>query len=236
MARPIQEPTVSEEKWSGDTQQVLRHPAFGQVVVSKVTGQRHLYGSDFTHHQYVTVTLYESETHRSLARDWPFAKKAICSFAMSEAQWAAFVSSFNNGSGTQCTIEDRIMDDGKYHMMPDFPLRDTRLEYKKESVETLDDTLKTINEAINDIENITAGLSKAKQAAVKECLLKVRQELRSNIPFIMNSLSEHVENTIEHSKVEVEAYINNTIMRRGLAELQKGAQILEIESEVKSKT
>jgi hypothetical protein len=102
--RPIQEPTITRETgpMEGD---LYQHPAYGQIQANRVSGNASLYGSDFEHNGYVTVAIRRSELKRSLSTDWPFAREELIEVAMSESQWAHFVSAMNTGQGAQCTIQ-----------------------------------------------------------------------------------------------------------------------------------
>lgn len=84
MARKTEKITVTHDGLHDC--EVMRHPAFGQISVSRVAGHRHLYGSDFAHQHYVTLTIRGSEMHRSLARDWPYAREHLVEVSLSEAQ------------------------------------------------------------------------------------------------------------------------------------------------------
>jgi len=102
MAREIEEPKLVKEDHHGKS---YEHPAFGQIRASRVSGHAVLYGSDFVHQGFVTITISTSQLQRTLAREWYFGKSEVIEVALSEAQWATFVSSMNMGSGVPCTIE-----------------------------------------------------------------------------------------------------------------------------------
>lgn len=104
MARDIVEPTTKDEKGPlGGT--VSTHPAFAQIAVHRVSGRTNLYDSDFGHNAFVTISVRRSELHRSLSQDWHMADSELIEVAMSESQWATFVSSINMGSGVPCTLQ-----------------------------------------------------------------------------------------------------------------------------------
>ena len=103
MNERFQQPTA-EKVGSNITETVESHPAYAQISASRVSGQTNLYGSDFSHQNYVTISIHASELHRSLSRDWAFSRREYIEVAMSESQWAAFVSSMNVGCGIQCTL------------------------------------------------------------------------------------------------------------------------------------
>lgn len=216
--RPIEEPKEGQ----GHDGKSITHPAFGQVVVSKVSGRTTLYGSDFDHNQFVEVTLYESELRRYLSHDWAFSGKRIVAFCMSEAQWAAMVSSFGNGSGTQVTISER---EG-VGLVPTFPLRDAGQFFKAEGdarVDIVDQRLAELETAVSEV-----SLSGKAKANLLGKIRSARQEIKSNLPFVAKSFSQHLETRLEKAKVEVNAWIQNTIARAGLAAIAK-EQPLQIE-------
>jgi hypothetical protein len=64
-----------------------------------------LYGSDFTHQNFVRIRVAKSSLRRDLSNDWVHADMSpYLEIDLSVAQWASFVSSLNVGSGTQCTL------------------------------------------------------------------------------------------------------------------------------------
>lgn len=225
MARPIQEPEVQKNDNWPDSETVLTHPAFGQIMVSRVSGITNLYGSDFKHHSYVVIRIARSELHRSLSRDWFHSRERLIEVALSEAQWATFVSAFNVGEGVPCTIE-RINNTG----VPGIPHRDESQEYKTEANQAMQDSLNDLKALRADIVENTAGLSKAKQAALLERVEKSIRSLSQTLPFIADSFAEHMENRVEKAKVEVNAYATGTVQRLGLEAIAKanGGPVLEI--------
>lgn len=213
MPRREQEPEVIPEGagWRQGAK-TYRHPADGQVVVSKVSGQTTLYGSDFYHREWVEIRVYESEFTRDLSRDWPHAKREFISFKLSEAQWAAFVSSAGNGSGTQCTL-NHVMGE----VRPDIPYRNADAEHRPELDKRIQDGLAELAEARNQL--MASGLSKAKMAPILASLNKAEQELTSNVAFVAKSYGEAMEARTEKAKVEINAYVTNAVMRAGLTAL-----------------
>lgn len=220
MARTVQEPIEGHEPGShGD--RTFDHPAFGQIMLSRIHGVSTLYGSDFRHHQCVRITIKRSQLRRGLSRDWHFSRNEIVSVDLSDAQWATFVSSFGVGEGVPCTIDSV---GGK--SVPEFPLRDSGQEYKAEADAKLAESVKALEDAIEAVKVNTVGLTKAKAAALLEPLQKAHRELAANVPFVAKQFAEHMETRVEKAKVEVNAYMTDTLMRAGLAHLQDDAPLL----------
>jgi len=101
-----QEPTIEVKKGPGNADEAVeQHPAYAQIGANRVSGGAYLYGSDFKHQHYITIQIHDSELHRQLSGDRAHSKRRLIEIAMSEAQWATFVSSLNQGGGVQCTLE-----------------------------------------------------------------------------------------------------------------------------------
>lgn len=207
---PVQEPTITEE--TGPTGGLkIEHPAFAQIAASRVSGRASLYGSDFNHHHYITITIAPSTLHRDLSRDWAHASlDAYIEVSLSEAQWASFVSSMNCGSGTQCTLTRH-----QGRMIPRLPDPISRKEqFKHEAKEAASEALaaiKELREAIND-----TSLSKKAKDELTRKANSVEARLTGSLPFVLSQFGEHMEQTVEKAKVEINAYATNAVIRAGI--------------------
>lgn len=222
--RKTEQPVTVPTKMGCVDETKTTHPAYGQIVASRVTGSTSLYGSDFLHNAYMTITIRRSELNRGLSRDWYFAGEELIEVALSEAQWATFLSSPNVGSGVPCTIDhiNRVVIPG----LPD------PIDRSKQFAGELDGTLKECTDAIEAmLEKMTEmGLPKGKTAELKGMLAKVHQELTCNLPFVGKQFGEHVEDTVEKAKQEVHGYMLGVIQRTGIAALQGMPLPLQIEA------
>lgn len=220
--RKIQEPTVSKETRGGEEYEVLRHPAFGQVSITHVSGRANLYGSDFEHHHYVTLTIKRSELHRNLSRDWNFERELVTEIALSEAQFATMISSPNR-SGVPCTFLHT-----EHEVVPSLPRRDTKKLYDAELEKKLKKSVAELEAHRDEIRTAVVKLPKKVQEQVLGPIERAITELKSNTPFVIKSFGEHMEESVERAKSEINAYVTNTVMRAGLTALQSGDPVLEI--------
>lgn len=220
MKRLVEEPVTTEEEFG---RSVTRHPAFGQIVASRVSGHQVLYGSDFRHNAYMTIKIVRSELHRSLSRDWHFGNDQVIEVALSEAQWATFVSAPNIGSGVPCTIEHI---QGQY--MPRLPDPKSRVDQFRAEVETkLQDSLQQLDVVMRELDEM--GLPKGKAARIKERLRHARLQLANNLPFMAEQFDEHMEETVKKAKAEVHGYMTGVVQRAGLGVLTQKMLPLQIE-------
>ena len=210
------EPEIKPAARAGETTET--HPAYGQIQGSRVQGSRYLYGSDFLHHNYVAIRIFDSTLDRHLSSDWPHQGRQHIEVALSEAQWANLVSSLNSGSGTQCTI-DWTRETGA---LPGIALPTDR--YKQIHAEFDEDT-REAREALAALTKDIEALPLSKVA--KERLLasagKARRALTSSIQFVTEQFDEHVENTVQKARIEVNAAVEAAVQRAGLRALGDGA-------------
>lgn len=191
----------------------VTHPAYAQISASSVTGGTYLYGSDFKHQNYVVIRIKKSELVRGLSTDWPFAREEVVEVALSESQWATFVSAMNRGEGVQCTLQSV---GGK--SIPQIPESARAHEkFKLEASEASDEALRAIESLQAKIAD--SKLSQKTKDEVSKSLSFIRDRTQSNMKFIMEQFGEHMEKTVQKARTEISAYAQNTIMRTGIAAL-----------------
>lgn len=192
---------------------VETHPAYAQIGASRCSGSSHLYASDFTHHNFITISIHRSEMNRSLSRDWPNAREEYIEVALSESQWATFVSSLNAGQGTCCTLRHL-----RGTVVPELPAPQSRADqFSAEAKEDASEALAALRTLADQIEQ-TPMTQKAK-ATLLGHVHTARRKLDDSIPFVAKSFVEHVEHVKEAAKVEVNAHVNAVIARAGIAAL-----------------
>jgi hypothetical protein len=207
--KKTQAPTVTKSGGPvSDT--VEKHPAYGQIHASRVSGGIFLYGSDFNHQHFIRIGITTSELHRGLSNDYHFARDHLIEVSLSEAQWATFVSSLNHGSGVPCTINHI-----KGEQIPELPFATDRHKQIKEEAQ---DRMKVALEALSGLRASieSSKLSGKQQKEFLSQVDRVRMNIAENLQFVADQFDEHVEKTIEHAKVEIGAYVTSTIARAGI--------------------
>lgn len=222
--REVQEPILLDDAGiSGDGQR-FTHPAFGQIAVHRVQGLAVLYGSDFVHHGYVTISISRSDLMRDLSHDWPLPRAELIEVALSEAQWATFVSSLNIGTGVQCTIQRH---EGK--LVPGLPdPQDTTAQFMTEADERLGRAIAELERLRTLIDSEELKASGKTREVMRGAVNSALTNLRSNLPFVARSFGEHMQRRAEKAKVEIMAWMHRTIQRAGLQALTKGEAPLEL--------
>jgi hypothetical protein len=189
------------------------HPSFAQISASNVSGGTYLYGSDFHHQHYVTIRIKRSEMNRNLSNDWPHAREELIEVALSESQWATFVSSMNRGEGVQCTIQHY---EGK--MVPQIPRIKSRIgQFQAEGEASAEEAVNAITELRDEI-NSSKLSQKQKDAWIRK-LDFIEGRTTGNLRFVASQFVEHMEGVVQKAKTEISAFAQNLIMRTGLSKL-----------------
>lgn len=196
-----------------------KHPAYGKVSVTRVSGQADLFQVDYPQQHYIKLAISQASVERNLSQDWVFDSKQLIEINMSEVQWARLLSSMNT-TGVPCTLNSYIDPVTKEYLRPTMPsnIENKSEMFKSEIRETVDDGMKTLNALISELTSLSeAGVTtkKADIVALKNKAEKVYRELMQNLPFVLKQADEAIESAVEAGKGEVSAFIDHSMMRLG---------------------
>ncbi len=200
------------------------HESWISLVLSKVSAQpgQRLFDSEITHNRYVTVTVCRCTRTRDLNHDWKHAEQTLMEFAMSQAQWGAFVSSFGEGGGVPATLFfDR---NGPVAQAP----------YESRMAESVRDVRAAGTEAFAEIregyEALEAAFERgAGKREMREMIRTLKYRITNapaNMEFAAESLTTHVENVVTKARADVEAMVVDAAARGGLALEAESLQLL----------
>ena len=184
------------------------------VAASRVSGHANLFDSEHKHQAFIALRISTAERERNLSRDWIYSDKEICEVYMSQAQWATMISSLSSGSGIPATLQ---------HILQE------RVEQPPEPEARVDlfsgEMAKTLSGVIGRIDEMAKGrLTKAQLSE----LAMMKQDIKSNLPFVASQFDEHMENRVERAKADVEAHMNNAISRVGLAAIAQSENLVRM--------
>lgn len=206
-----------------------QHPAWILVGASRVsaTPGAVLFDSDILHQHYVIVRIRRATRKRNLNHDWIHAdgRHSIVEIAMSEAQWASFVSTMNVGDGVPATLKwDATRDDPRVPAPPYQP----RLQVSMEEVHN------AALEAQKDVLEAFAAYKEKKTVDNLRTLQARIDNLAPNIDFAAQSLAKHAENVVTRARADIEAFVVTKAQQLGLepGDLGEMPQLTEGESEL----
>lgn len=201
--REVVEPTLDEY---GHEQ----HPAWVLVGASRVSHTPPgavLFDSDIRHQHYVTVRVKRARRKRDLNHDFKSGRETIVEFAMSEAQWASFVSSMNTGDGVPATLEwDATLDN------PDVP----GMSFAPRLQVSMDEVHGAASRAQRIVQEAFEAYAEKKSAENLRTLKYAIENMTANIDFAASSLSEHAENVVQRARADVEAFVLQKARQLGI--------------------
>lgn len=198
MAREVTSITVAEDGTES-------HESWLVLQLSKVSatpGMR-LFDSEITHSRYVQVTVCRCIRKRDLNRDWKHATRVLMEFAMSQAQWGAFVSAFGDGSGAPATLT--------FDQSGDVAQAPYESRMAEGAREVRDAGSKALAEVRDDYQALAAaferGAGKREMRGLINTLGYRIGNGPANMEFAATSLTEHVENVVTKARADVEAMV-----------------------------
>jgi hypothetical protein len=201
---------------SDDKRERTKHPSFGNITVTRCSGKSYLFGSDVEHYHCVNVQVCGATLERSLSHDWIFSDERIVDFYMTEAQWAHFVSSFGDGSGTPITIRGI-----GNKMMPETPKppKETS-KFRTEMAERVMIARDALVEAQSQLdEALTPGGKPLGKKALEQLRSKLhcaQLNIKENIKYVEDQFSEAMEERMSKAKIEFDAWVSQRLQRMGL--------------------
>jgi hypothetical protein len=223
MRGPEQAPELFEKTQFGD---MFRHPAYGTVSVSRLTGTANLFGSQVSHSGYVRLTISTAEMCKDAYTEKVYGHRSpVTVIDLTEAQWAALVSSMG-GREVPCTLAILSLGDGELHHVPSLPAPMTAEERLGEQVkQTMKEADERAAAAVADVLALVEGrLPKSVLGELTKALETLKGVNKNSREFHHEWLRETKETMVHEAKVEIEAMAQALVESLGL----KGAQQLGV--------
>ena len=195
-----------------------QHPSYGMIrfARSSIGGSgTALFGSSIMHNNVIRLSISKGMMEREGNEDWFLAgtdiNDMIVEVEMSYTQFAEAITSLNIGEGIPVTITKV---NGTF--VEPCPYRDLvrQLEKRSEEIEKLLDEKRVLSR--EDRRNIVSTLK------------NVRQELKSNIPYLQKLFAEQMDKTVTEAKGEFETYLQNKMNSIALAAISEQMKQEEI--------
>lgn len=221
-------PVVTKRAMGGETH---THEAFGTVVMSapQWSGKgTTLFGSDIGHNQCISIQVHRATLDRDLSRDWIHQSSLVAEIEMSHAQFAQFITSGGNGSGTPCTIRYAApVGTPLEEMAPIAKIESKNETHRREIKESAQAQIEKVAEALGALQ----AMADSGKIGVKEfrsvlhtakCHL---ENLPGNLEYAVKSAEVALEKATSDAKIEVESYIQMSAHRIGLKSISDLARI-----------
>jgi hypothetical protein len=193
----------------------VEHPSYATATLTRASGGHgRLFMSPFRHDHRVVIEIRRATKYRGLSNDRAHGHgPLIAEVAMSEAQFARFITSTAIGEGTPCTLAHVGGQE-----MPEPP---PEMETEKFHA----DAEKTLARAGEDIAEVTEKVralldkptvTKADRKEILGLLFHISRAFTDSLPFTIKQFDERMEHIVSAGKHEIESFLNQTIARVGL--------------------
>ncbi len=207
-----------------------KHETYGMLQISRVqtSKEQNLFGSSISHSNFITLGIYEGYVDRHLNKDWYHSKSIpIIEVEMSYSQFAEAITSLNQGCGTPVTIR---MVNGNY--TEPCPHTNKRKQFEAEfekDMRRLERDLAKLTADAEKILNDKKLPSKTERQQILDAIQSLRQQIRSNIPFVASSFNEQMDKTVLEAKGEIEGFKTHMIISAGIEAIKEKQLTIEQE-------
>lgn len=240
-ARPVVLPVESETQIGQcDPHKRYEHDAFGVIVMSNPSGgDNKLFGSDVRHDHRVCIKIQRATLERSLSNDWIHGRNILLELEMSHAQFAQFITSSGNGSGTPVTLRyAQHASVTRIEEMPAIGELETKAEtFRREIRSSANRQVGHIQAEIDKLgAMLETGKVSIKEARAIHHSLKCRAEnLPSNMEFVVEQAEEALEKAQAAAKIQIESFIDHTARKTGYEHFARlGEQAKQVGNDVAS--
>jgi len=204
------------------------HPSYAQLSFSRVSGgHSNLYGSAIKHQEYISLQIAKSVKHSSPYNETYYAYSSpIIEVHMSQAQFAEAITTMNIGSGVPVTLHSLR---GEY--FPKCPETNQTQKINDDLDNKLNDFANKISKGqdrVNEILRKKGAINKGERKEIKNIYDMLMQELRSNLPFLHECMTEAYEKTATSAKADIEAFYISAIHRLGKEALENNNNDIKV--------
>ncbi|CAN5951016.1 unnamed protein product [Sphagnum jensenii] len=214
------------------------HPSYGVIGVSRISGQQPLFDSDVVHGHFIEITIQEATKHRTgFTHEHVHGNKQLIKVRMSFAQYAQMITTQNLGDGTPCTIHYVKGDEKEPYVThwggrPDPPNPKPFIDkFKAVGKERAQAILNNIETASAMMKNIFEGdvnpTKKNLEVAVK-AMASAKQDVKANLPYLMECLEEEMEVKLSNAVTEFESYVAASLQEKGIEVMRDNTMRLNV--------
>jgi hypothetical protein len=179
-----------------------------------------LFGSSVKNGQVISLTIYPADVERYLSNDWYHAEsKPLIEVLLSPLQFAELLTTMNIGFGIPGTM---VRHEDQSFELPEYP--STVEQFKEEVQDDLREVVDKILQAGKLIENLIDDpkpIGKQVRKELRELVASYRKLIEDHLPFVLNQFGRRMARTVTEARADVDAFVENTIVKTGIAELKK---------------
>jgi hypothetical protein len=216
---------IKEDYIFGDR---YEHESWAKIQMSKVSGSRHLFGSEVKHNFYFRMKITSSDMTISSGEKRYFEGKKYLELDLSASQLLEMITNINNTEGVCATLvsqDNKIIPQAE-HGIP------TAMAVAKEGfvkgVQKKAELLSSTIERLTELFESKNPLKKDEKRNVLFLLENLRTSLSGDADFFIEQFNDAAEITVQQAKSEIESFINTALIAKGVEALNvKPVEMLE---------
>jgi hypothetical protein len=220
----LQEQSLTQdERGPGNAPRTIeKHPSYGALNISRVSGGARLFDSKFRHQHFVKLSISGAQvsTHDNFRHVYPNDNWPLIEVEMSETQFARAITSLNMGSGTPCTIHTFF---GEHVEEPPQSTSDAE-DHKKRIKDTAERSVEGMKTIARRLEAFIAEKKRPTLKEMGELLHDAQCKLSnfsSNMAFVHQQLDEAMEERVDEAKAEIEAHVVSIVNKAGIEAIEE---------------
>jgi hypothetical protein len=162
--------------------------------------------STLRHDRRVSIEIGQADQIRAHNTDYHHARNSMLKIEMSEEQFARFVCSSGIGNGVPCTITEI---GNKRVEGP--PVQLTSERYYQEAKKATESVLYSLHQLHDDIETLASKTTKTVRDTIRSRIMGVHRTLADHVPWIVQTMHEHMDKIQNSAKLEIEAFVARNI-------------------------
>ncbi len=195
------------------------HPSYGLIQWGHAQGSQRMFAAIVDSGNHVRLTISNAKSYTDeLGFDRYYPESMIIEVAMTESQFATFITSPNTGLGTPCTITRRIVEGKGLVATPPPPdelgihdklRRDVDIAASRHNARA--------SRAVEQLKQLVGASVPAKKKREFEILLEqISSTLTSDLKFARERLDEQAADLSQRVKTEVQGAINARLHQLGV--------------------
>ena len=209
---------------------VFQHESYGMIGYSRTShggATTHLFGSAIDKHfSTIRIRIRTAERRHHLSMDWFHANDQIIDVELSAAQFAEFITTANMGDGVPCPIRavnGRRMEDPPAELVEAAEVREGFTAQCK----ALGARLAKVSASVDSI--LTGSkFGKPEKDAIRGALAGIVQEVRANLPFVMDQFQEATGRVVTAAKAEADAFLTHAVARAGIKAIKSNGGVVQL--------
>ena len=206
-----------------------KHDSFVQLSLSRVSGNRRLFGSQIGHQHYFELRVSPCAAEEDNGRIWYFgSNRALMRVALSSSQLLELFTSIGVSQGSCGTL---LSLNGELIPEAETPEANHSVAAMKGFAGSVQRVLQDLDSSIEEVDALLESKKPLKQSEknqLKNLLGYIRKGIERNAEYFGEQFIEASEKVVQSAKAEVESFVKSTLIAHGVKSLNEKDSIVTL--------